>query len=635
MMTARAGSADLVYRYLAGNLADISPSFQASTTPSPLATAHEQTGMDQIRAQYGLNGQGQTVAIIDSGIAYDHPALGGGLGRNYRVVGGWDFTEGSAWNGEPDPYDDGPKGSHGTHVAGIVGSNDSDNLGVAPAVDLVALRVFDDKGAGYFGWVEQALTWVYEHRNDFRNPITTVNLSLGASWNDDHPPDWAMLEDDLRRLDQVGVFISVAAGNDFQYYYQPGLSYPAASPYVVAAMSTDPGGDLSYFSQRLDRAIATPGQGIRSTVPDYAGNQNGQTDDYATYSGTSMAAPYLAGAAVVIRQALQQAGRVNVDRTMIYQVMRSTADKIYDSVTDAYYWRLNMKRAIDSVLGGDQEGNTRSTASKVDSFMLRKTLSADIDYSDDRDFFAFTAARSGKMTISIEGEDGMLFQIRRYFADGSSRYANGNAMSMTVKAGQTYSFSIRGLAAVGEYRLTFLLTPTFQQLGDIGQRTFKNERVSGEKWFQFAARCNGAVQIESTINRNSKDIRLELYDSNFRKLEAGAGRYKDIVSGNAECSETFFIRLVGKSSSVKLRIRSIAIDAEALPEASSSGATDPHGAGMERASAGNSNSPLVANSIEIDSLPGISSASPTVPLTAAAAYLNECNCDAVIEELAA
>src|SRR4029077_15431693 len=134
---------------------------------------HGWTDVAAARDQYGLRGDHQTVAIIDSGIAYDPVALGGGLGKAYRVVGGWDFAENDA-----DPYDDGPAGFHGTHVAGIVGSSDARYQGVAPGADLVALRVFDDQGNGNFAWIDSALQWVHQHHNDFANPITTVNLSI-------------------------------------------------------------------------------------------------------------------------------------------------------------------------------------------------------------------------------------------------------------------------------------------------------------------------------------------------------------------------------------------------------------------------------------------------------------------------
>ena len=141
--------------------------FEASATILlPLATeGHGWTEVANARDQFGLRGGNQTVAIIDSGIAYDHIALGGGLGKAHRVVGGWDFAENDA-----NPYDDGPAGYHGTHVAGIVGANDKRYAGLAPDVDLVALRVFDDQGNGYFAWVEQALAWIHQHRNDFANP---------------------------------------------------------------------------------------------------------------------------------------------------------------------------------------------------------------------------------------------------------------------------------------------------------------------------------------------------------------------------------------------------------------------------------------------------------------------------------
>ena len=298
-----------------------------------LADVHDTTGVNYVRDTYGFNGAGQTVAVIDSGIAYDHYALGGGFGSEYRVVGGWDFTE----ENDADPYDDGPAGFHGTHVAGIIGSNDVTYTGVASGVDLVALRVFNDQGAGYFSWVEDALEWVHDNRDAFENPITTVNLSLGTNWNAADPPSWAMLEDEFAQLKDDGIFISAAAGNSFTSYNTPGLSYPAASPYVVPVSSVTNGGTFSYFSQRHDRAIAAPGQSITSTVPDYLFDFNGVTDDFATASGTSMAAPYVAGASVLVREAMEFVGYQNIAQDTLYDHLWNTADVFHDSVTDADY----------------------------------------------------------------------------------------------------------------------------------------------------------------------------------------------------------------------------------------------------------------------------------------------------------
>ena len=241
------------------------------TLETALADAHYLTGLTAARNDYGLDGSGQTVVVIDTGVAYDHLALGGGLGADYRVVGGFDFTA----ERDADPYDDGPMGSHGTHVAGIIASSDSTNTGVAPGVDVVALRVFDDRGQGRFDWVEEALAWVHDNIDSFANPITTINLSLGVVYNSDGVPSWATLEDELSQLEDDGIFISVAAGNKFTSYNQAGLSYPAVSEHVVPVASLDADGSLSFYSQRSGRVIAAPGRSITSTVPDYVGNDNG------------------------------------------------------------------------------------------------------------------------------------------------------------------------------------------------------------------------------------------------------------------------------------------------------------------------------------------------------------------------
>lgn len=233
-------------------------------TPQTVRTAGSQAAA-AIRQDYGFDGTGQTVVVIDTGIAYDHVALGGGFGAGQRVVGGWDFTE----ENDANPYDDAPAGFHGTHVAGIIGANDPSHAGVAPNVDLVALRVFNDRGTGQVDWIENALRWTHQQRAAFRYPITAVNMSLGTSWNGSQPPAWAAFEDELAALEQDGITVVAAAGNRFASYHQPGLSYPAASPHVIPVASVDANGQLSGFSQRDARVLAAPGEMIVSTVPDF------------------------------------------------------------------------------------------------------------------------------------------------------------------------------------------------------------------------------------------------------------------------------------------------------------------------------------------------------------------------------
>lgn len=418
-----------------------------SATPHPnLDSAHGLTNHLNALNKYGFLGEGQTVAVIDSGIAYDHVALGGGFGENYRVVGGWDFTENDA-----DPYDDAPGGYHGTHVAGIVGadSGSPESSGVAPGVDLVALRVFGDNGQGYFSWIESALQWVHDHKDDFENPITVVNISIGEDWNSDGVPYWSTsLEAKLAQLKADGIFISVSAGNSFTTYGVKGLNYPAASPYVVPVMSIDDNGNLSYYSQRLERAIAAPGRWINSTVPDHHGNNDGIPNDWGSSSGTSMAAPYVAGASALVREAMEFAGITDITQDTIYDALYSTATIFYDTVTNTSYHRLNIEAALDFIMPADDYGSTLETA-----FQLQENnFQGVIGQLDDADFFTFTADTTGIATFSIDSVTHKLNPI-----------INGNSVfeySFNVVAGQTYSIGLAG-TALGYYTGTISIIPIF------------------------------------------------------------------------------------------------------------------------------------------------------------------------------
>lgn len=300
--------------------------------------------IENVRNQFGLDGSGQTIAVIDSGIAFDHVALGGGFGAGHKVVGGYDFAENDA-----NPYDDGPVGFHGSHVAGIIAADSAEYEGIAPGADLVSLRVFDDAGNGELIWVEQALQWVHENRTSFENPITTVNLSIGTQWNANTLPDLAIFEDEFAQLKADGIFVSVAAGNLYENYNAVGVSYPAASPSVVPVASYGADGGLSDFSQRNDRVLVAPGESVLSTVPEhvFAGSQD---DPLLRASGTSQAAPFVAGASALLREAFQDAGYDNIDQDLLYEHFRETSDIVFDQATGGHYHRINVMRAIETAI---------------------------------------------------------------------------------------------------------------------------------------------------------------------------------------------------------------------------------------------------------------------------------------------
>jgi len=444
---------------LANELANPAVTNQVNQSPEPfvappieqhLSEAHSQTGWNQVHSQYGLTGRGQTVAVIDSGIAFDHVALGKGYGPGYKVVGGWDFAENDAR-----PYDDAPAGFHGTHVAGIIGANNGVHLGVAPNVDLVALRVFNDFGKGELAWTESALKWVHENRNSFANPITTVNLSLGSAWNSSTVPSWGILEDELAQLQRDGIVVVASAGNSFQQYKAPGLSYPAASPYVIPVSSIDANGQLSDFSQRDARSIAAPGRSIESTVPDYFYGKDGVSNDWANSSGTSMAAPYIAGASVLVREAMELVGIQNITAQSIYEHLKSTANSVWDTITQQSYRSLDLDRAIESLLPRDAVGDTLATGQLT---TIQNTWQTDgwINSLADRDVYKLAPSQSGTVSVQVGSDyvDDAVFSLWRGSQETTVLAVNGR-VSFAVAAGESIGIGIADADSIGSYHLNW------------------------------------------------------------------------------------------------------------------------------------------------------------------------------------
>jgi len=507
---------------------------EAQFEAAQLSTAYEYNlAPAGVHESFGLAGFGQTVAIIDTGIAYDHYALGGGLGLNYRVVGGWDFAENDA-----NPYDDGPGGFHGTHVAGIVGSDDDTYTGVAPNVDLVALRVFDDHGNGVFDWVEQALQWVHEHRNDFENPITTVNLSLGGEWNADDIPDWAMLEDELAVLHDDGVFVAVAAGNSFRNFITPGLSYPAVSPYVVPVASVGSSGNLSVFSQRNERVLAAPGERITSTATDYLYDFNGVTDDFLSVSGTSMASPYVAGASVLVREAMQLTGGVDINQDDILGVLRRTADSAYDPATGQSYDRINIAAALKAIIPADEYGSTTSGAFRLGTLSGRVQTSGWLNTTDDRDTFYFVAGQSGTVDVALDWRGSPSGAPSLAVASLNSDTRN---LRFSVVAGQRYQMSMQGQGVIGPYEIAWNLHPNGPAPGQQAPGG-----AYSETQYEWVAQETGSMTILATFADLGSGLDIEVYDADGNRLFAKSNpQLEEIIQIAAKQGELYTVKVKG------------------------------------------------------------------------------------------
>ena len=130
-----------------------------------------------------------------------------------------------------------------------------------------------------------------------------------------------------------------------------------------------------------------------STVPDYVGNHNGVADDYASYSGTSMAAPYIAGASVLMRQAMQFVGYTNITQDTIYNHMMATATSFFDAATNQTYKRINLANAVDTLMPADDFGSTVAAAFNLGTLSGTSQIHGLIGKLSDADYFRFTAGQ--------------------------------------------------------------------------------------------------------------------------------------------------------------------------------------------------------------------------------------------------
>jgi serine protease len=215
---------------------------------------------------------GQTVAVIDTGVDGTHPDLAG------VVLPGRDYVDPTG-DGRTDPH------GHGTHIAGVVaaiGGNGIGIAGLAQGARILPVRVMDATGSGLDGDAARGLVWATDHG------ATVANLSFGG------PERSSVMDAAVTYALSRGVSVVVSAGN-------AGLDgdpveWPAATPGVIAVGAVDIAGTRpGWSSSGPHLAVAAPGVGILSTVPG---------GSYQSWSGTSMAAPFVSASVALLRRSV-------------------------------------------------------------------------------------------------------------------------------------------------------------------------------------------------------------------------------------------------------------------------------------------------------------------------------------------
>ena len=254
------------------------PSAQADSVP---------WGISRVKAPMcweATKGKGIYVAVLDTGI-WQHNDLRGNL------LGGVSFVPGENWvdlNG------------HGTHVAGTIAAriNGFGVVGVAPSAYLYAIKVLNRNGEGRWSWLMSGLYWM---RKYYGCTFDVANMSIGAS----SAP--AALESYINYASQQTLLVA-ASGND-----GGPVNYPAKYGRCMAVSAIDSSNVITPWSCRgTEVDLCAPGLNILSTLP---GNS------YGYLSGTSMAAPHVAGAAALCRGTHRY-----LDMDHIRRILIATAD---------------------------------------------------------------------------------------------------------------------------------------------------------------------------------------------------------------------------------------------------------------------------------------------------------------------
>ncbi|TEU13244.1 MAG: peptidase S8, partial [Anaerolineales bacterium] len=266
-------------------------------------------GADRVWETFGITGEGIVVANMDSGVDWTHPALQHKY-RGYNPAGASDhnynwFDPTGTYPDQPGPRGPvGPLSDHGTHVMGImVGSepDDSEPIGVAPGAQWIAVKVFDDsyEPVATDEWIHDGFQWCLaptDLSGQNPDPGKAPDI-LNNSWGDEDGEDEEFRQD-LDALRAAGILVIFAAGN--QGDEGGTVNSPGSYPNAFAVGATDVNDVIASFSSRgpspwgqIKPEVVAPGVQIRSSVA-------GGGYEWYDWSGTSMAAPHVAGLAALI-----------------------------------------------------------------------------------------------------------------------------------------------------------------------------------------------------------------------------------------------------------------------------------------------------------------------------------------------
>jgi subtilisin family serine protease len=430
----------------------------------------------------GVTGEGVTVAVIDTGIDYTHPSLGGGFGSGKKVIGGYDFV-----SNDDDPMDE---SGHGTAVAGVIAAdpytvNGVTYQGVAPDAKLVALRVGTENSISDAN-IERALQWVVANYKSYN--ISVVNLSLGSG-NFRNASTNSVLADEFAQLHDLGIFVAAASGNSNDQISGPidqdGVAYPAADPNVLAVGAVDANDVITSWTQRGDELdILAPGVDI--VMPQRGGG-------YVTEDGTSFASPYVAGAAALVKSVDGSAKAGDIGSILMASGVnnRDGSGETGDTTTLAFA-RLDIDNALRLI---------KQRVGRSETLKLGKTFDTALD-SQGVLHAAFYDTNNGDLMYATRDADGLWSTPRVIDASGDVGAQLSIAVDPTGKVGIAYFDVTNTAIKYANFDGFRWLTKMLDADKHVGTAPSVAFDIDGNAYVAYQRRTGGFLRM-ATLDRDS------------------------------------------------------------------------------------------------------------------------------------
>ncbi|NWF62025.1 MAG: S8 family serine peptidase [Fischerella sp.] len=356
-------------------------------------------GADMVKAPEvwakGYTGEGVIVAVVDTGVDYNHPDFSTNIWTNSKeIAGNGKDDDGNGyiddvygWNFDGNNNNSFDDNGHGTHVAGTIAGvkNSFGVTGIAYNAKIMSVKVMDSSGQGYYSAIANGVRYAVN------NGARVINLSLGGSSSDSY------LQSAVQYAASKGAIVVMAAGNNGGSV----PDYPAryAENWGLAVGAVDKYNNLASFSNRAGTNplayVTAPGVNIYSTIP---GNK------YASYSGTSMATPHVAGVVALMLSANPNLTDSQV-RQIITQISGTTtqskvATTTYTANGDAATFRISASSfSSNNIATSSDTVISSNSTNSVDKNNLFENLHTWTDFGND---YKNSVADTSYMSISSE-----------------------------------------------------------------------------------------------------------------------------------------------------------------------------------------------------------------------------------------